>query len=38
MVKKGDQMKKNAVLKIKGQDPIAASDATAEMKDNGICS
>jgi hypothetical protein len=36
MVKKGDQMKKNAVLKIKGHDPIAASDATAEMKDNGI--
>lgn len=36
MVKKGDQMKKNAVLKVKGHDPIGASDAKAEMKDNGV--
>jgi hypothetical protein len=36
LVKRGDQMKKNAVLKLKNQDPIAASDAKAEMKDNGV--
>jgi hypothetical protein len=36
LVKRGDQMKKNAVLKLKGQDPIEASDAKAEMKENGI--
>lgn len=36
LVKRGDQMKKNALLKVKGQDPIEPSDAKAEMKDNGI--
>jgi hypothetical protein len=36
MVKKGDQMKNAAVLKVKGQDPIAAENANAEMKDNGV--
>jgi hypothetical protein len=36
LVKRGDQMKKNAVLKLKSGDPIEASDAKAEMKDNGV--
>jgi hypothetical protein len=36
MVKRGDQMKRNAALKLKGQDPIEAADAKAEMKDNGV--
>jgi hypothetical protein len=36
LVKKGDQMKNNAVLKVKGHDPIAASSAKADMKENGV--
>ena len=36
LVKKGDQMKKNAVLKVNGHDPIAAEDAKAEMRENGV--
>jgi hypothetical protein len=36
LVKKGDQMKSNAWLRMKGQDAIPAENAKADLRDNGI--
>ena len=36
MVRRGDEMKKIASLVIKGQDPIPAEDAKANMNENGV--
>ena len=36
LVKKGDQMKSNAWLRLKGQDAIPAENAKAELRDNGV--
>ena len=36
LVKKADQMKSNAWLRLKGHDAIPASDAKSDLRDNGV--
>jgi hypothetical protein len=36
MVRRGEQMKNMASLVVKGQEPIPAADAKADMKENGV--